>query len=166
MGTESLRSIPNIALQALEQGLDTPSLYILAGFSDNDSEFEIIHYYGTALHELGIELPDKRNAAIQLGLSIADEIFDNKRSVIEGVMEIKNIAIDAYPFYKETKHYCYDSIGFEKVYGLLDQISDLKDAGSTQWQVNKTNKELEIEYALKLMDELKQWYSLMKAPIA
>ncbi|MEC5146975.1 hypothetical protein [Chitinophaga sp. 212800010-3] len=164
LGIEDFRSIPHAALQALKDGFDTPSLYILAGLSKYDDTFDIRHYYDIALHELGIELPDKRTAAIEIALSIADEIFDNKRDIIEGSWDIKRIAIDAYPFYEESKHYCYDSIHFEKIYGILDQINELRHAHQ-QWQPAKTNAELEQEYSVPLMNELRKWYTLMKVTI-
>lgn len=52
-------------------------------------------------------------------------------------------AIGEYPFFDETKHYCDDSISSENVYGLFDTTNTLMGAGSTQWQTDKTNQELE-----------------------
>ncbi|HWY34123.1 MAG TPA: hypothetical protein VNX68_05715 [Nitrosopumilaceae archaeon] len=129
---------------------------------DNENEFVIDSYFKDTLRELSIEPPDRRQAAIEVGLAIADETFEGKKNVFEGVNDIKGQAIDAYPFYEETKHYCYDSISFEKVYGLFDTLDDLRDAGSTQWQTDKTNLESEQELTKNLLAELKQWSLLMK----
>ena len=161
-GEIGLRSLPDIAMLALEQNLDTPSLRILAGLSDNENEFVIDRYFKDTLKELSIDLPDKRQAAIEVALAIAEEIFEGKQEVFKGVQNIKWKAIDAYPFFEESKHYCYDSIGFEKVYGLFDTIDDLKNAGSTQWQIDKTNQELENELTKELLTELAAWASRMK----
>ena len=161
-GDINLRSLPEIALQALEQDLDTPSLRILAGLPNNENEFVIEKYFKDTLKELSIDLPHKRQAAIEVGLAIAEEIFEGKQKVFEGVQNIKWKAIDAYPFYEETKHYCYDSIGFEKAYGLFDTIDDLRDAGATQWQSDKTNQELENELTKDLLTELTVWTKRMK----
>lgn len=161
-GDISLRSLPDIAIQALEQNLDTPSLRILAGLSENENEFVIDKYFKDTLKELSIDLPDKRQAAIEVGLAIAEEIFAGRQEVFEGVQKIKWKSIDAYPFYEETKNYCYDSIGFEKVYGLFDTIDDLRDAGSTQWESDKTNQELEDELTKDLVTELKVWTNRMQ----
>ncbi|NLU90322.1 hypothetical protein [Chitinophaga sp. Ak27] len=38
-------------------------------------------------------MPDKSTAALEVALSIADEIFDNKRDVIEVTTKIERIAI-------------------------------------------------------------------------
>jgi hypothetical protein len=161
-GDISLRSLPDIALQALEEGLDTPSLRVLAGLADNENGYVIEKYFKDTLKELSFELPDKRQAAIEVGLAIAEEIFEGKQKVFEGFQNIKWKAIDTYPFYEETKNYCYDSIGLEKAYGLFDTIDDLRNAGSTQWQTDKTNQELENEITKELMTELKVWVERMK----
>ncbi|MBO9727947.1 MAG: hypothetical protein J7623_04855 [Chitinophaga sp.] len=161
LNIESIRTVPSAALQALQEGYDSPSLWILAGFSKHDDVYDILHYYHNALDELGIILPDKRDAAIEIALSIADEIFDNRRQLIEGVRGIKNTVIDAYPFYEESKHRVYDSISFENIYASLLEIEEL-EWSAYQWHHNKTNKELEAEFSLDLMKELREWYALMK----
>jgi hypothetical protein len=162
IGDISLRSLPDIALLALEQELDSPSLRILAGLSQNEDGYIIDNYFKNALRELSIELPDKRHAAIEVGLAIAEEIFKGKYDAFIGTQNIKHTAIDSYPFYEESKYYCYDSIGFAKAYSLFDTIDDLKNAGSTQWQSDKTNKELEIELTRELLAELKVWAEQME----
>jgi hypothetical protein len=162
LGKISLHALPDIALQALEQGLDTPSLRILAGLSDHENEFVIDRYFKDTLLELSIELPDRRQAAIEVGLAIADEIFDGKRTIYEGVRDIECQALDAYPFYQETKNYVYDSISFEKAYGLFDTIDDLRDPGSAQWQAGKTHQEPEQALTKDLLTELKRWSEVMK----
>ena len=158
----NLRSIPDVALQAIEEGFDSPSLLILAGLLKNENEFLIDRYFKDALQELSIELPDKRQAAIEVGLAIADEIIEGKQDIFEGVRDIRLKAIYAYPFFDESKQYCYDSIGFEKAYGLFDTIDELKAAGSTQWQSDKTNQELEEVLKKDLLTELKVWSVRMK----
>jgi hypothetical protein len=161
-GDIGVRSLPNIALEALEGELDTPSLRILAGLSENENEFVIEKYFKDTLKELSIELPEKRQAAIDFGLAIAEDIIEGREKIFEGVQKIKRKAIDTYPFNEEAKNYCYDSIGFEKAYGLFDTIDDLRNAGSTQWQSGKSNQELESELSQELLTELKAWTKLMK----
>lgn len=164
-GDISLRAMPHAALQALEQGLDTPSLRILAGLSYGENDFVIERYLSATLQELTIELPTKRTAAIEVGIAIAEEISEGKIEIFDGVKNIRDRAINAYPFFDETDKYCYDSIGFEKVYGLFDTIDDLRDAGSNQWDENKTNQELEQELIADLLNEIRAWIKLMKTSI-
>lgn len=166
IGDISKQSLPNVALLALEQEFDTPALRILAGLSENEDGYIIENYFKDALRELSIELPDKRQAAIEFALAIADEIFKGKRNVFEGTYDIKWKAIDSYPFRDEDSHYCYDSIGFAKVYGVFDTIDDLRGSGSTQWRPDKTNLELEVELTKELLTELKAWTKRMRKDIS
>jgi hypothetical protein len=102
-GEINLESMPAIALQALEQGLDTPSLRILAGLREDENEFVLRRYLEGTLRELSIELPNKRQATIQVALTIADDIFEERRPIVDGVEDIRR-TIDTYPFHLETIH--------------------------------------------------------------
>ena len=65
-GLENLRrdELPDIALKALEEGYDTPSLRILAGLGND--VWEIKEYLKLTLKEMGIELPNKSYAGLML----------------------------------------------------------------------------------------------------
>ena len=160
-GNLTTDQLPEIGLAGLEEGLDTPSLCILAGLSKNESHFQIDHYFKLTLQELNIQLPDKRQAAIEYALAIVDEILENKKDVITGTSEIRYKAIDSYDFFSESKQYCYDSIGFETAYGLFDAIDELSCA-NTSWHTDKTNDHLIAETKAKLFEELKRWKDKIK----
>ncbi|MEO6831947.1 MAG: hypothetical protein ABI378_06395 [Chitinophagaceae bacterium] len=162
IGEIDLHSMPAIAFQALEQGLDTPSLRILAGLSEDENEYVIRQYFNDTLKEMSIELPEIRQAAIEAAITIAGEIFKGNQKIFEGVQDIIRKALDAFPFREESKHFCYDSIGFAKAFGLFDTLEDLRDSGSTRWQDEKTNEELEQELNAELLEELKFWAASMK----
>jgi hypothetical protein len=136
-----------VGVSGLKEGLYTPSLCILAGLSKNESPDQIEHYFKLTLEELNIKLPDKRQAAIEYALAIVDEIIEDKKDIIKGTNEIYHKAICSYDFFSETKHYCYDSIGFEKAFGLFDTFEQLSSAGRP-WQTEKKNGQL--------MDETKR----------
>ncbi|RYE22708.1 MAG: hypothetical protein EOP45_07805 [Sphingobacteriaceae bacterium] len=158
MTTEQL---PGIAVTGLEEGFDTPSLCILAGLSGNQNPFQIDHYFKRTLEELNIELPDRRQAAIEYALAIVDEILDGKKDVITGTREIRYDAIDSYDFFSESKKYCYDSIGFENAYGLFDTFEELTNADRA-WQAETTNEQLMIKTKSELLDELIKWHHNLK----
>jgi len=159
-GNLSTDQLPDIGVTGLEEGLDTPSLCILAGLSKNESQFEIDHYFKLTLEELNIKLPDKRQAAIEYAMAIVDEILDGKKDVIIGTSEIRYKAIDSYDFFSESKKYCYDSIGFEMAYGLFDTIDELS-CSYGPWQTEKTNEQFTATKA-ELYDELKKWKDKIK----
>ena len=145
-----------MGVQGLEEGLDTPSLCILAGLGKYDSPFEIEHYFKLTLDELHIALPDKRQAAIEYALAIVDEILDGDKDVVTATREIMDKAIGSYDFFSENKEYCYDSIGLEAAYGLLDTIDDLSSAVKP-WEAERTNEQLMVEVRIELATELKSW---------
>jgi hypothetical protein len=148
--------LPEIGIMGLEEGFDTPSLRILAGLSTTENPFVIEQYFKVALDEIQISLPDKRQAAIEYGYAIVDEIMEGKRGIFEGTKEIRYKAIDSYDFFSESQKYCYDSIGFEKAYALYDTIDELLHA-DRQWSDEKTNEELISEVKQELFNELKRW---------
>ena len=156
--TGNLRSdqLPNIGIAGLVWGLDSPSLCILAVLNKNDSPFEIDHYFKLTIEELNIKLPDLREAALEYALSTVDKIIDGKKEIISGTREIRYKAIDSYDFFDESIKYCYDSIGFEKAYGLFDTFEDLSNA-KHRWQKGKTNEILMTETKTELLKELKKW---------
>lgn len=160
-GNLTTDQLPDIAVTGLEEGLDTPSLCILAGLSKNENPFQLDHYFKLTLEELNIKLPDKRQAAIEYAIAIVDEILDGKKDIIIGAREIRYKVIDSYDFFSESKQYCYDSIGFETAYGLSDTFDELSNADKP-WQAEKTNEQLKNETKAELLEELKKWKDIIK----
>jgi hypothetical protein len=155
-GNMTTSQLPDIGIAGLNEGLDSPSLCILAGLSENENPFQIDHYFKLALKELNINLPDRRQAAIEYAIALADEIIKGKKDPIDGTREIRYKAIECYDFFSESKQYCYDSIGFEKVYGLFVTLDELSNA-DRPWQNDKTNEQLMQETKIELLEELKRW---------
>ena len=160
-GNVTTDQLPDIAVQGLEEGLDTPSLCILAGLSKNENPFQIEHYFKLTLEELKIELPDRRQAALEYALAVVDEILKGEKEIIQGTKEIRCNAIDSFDFYSDNKEYCYDSIGFEAIYGLFVTYYDLLETDHP-WDKLKTNEQLMIEVKAELLDELKKWKEKME----
>ena len=153
IGGIGLGSMPSIALQALEQGLDSPSLRILAGLREDENEFILRRYLEETLRELSIELPNKRQAVILVALTIADDIFDNRRPIVEGVADMFREAIDRYPFHEETIQSRYDSIELEEIYVLFLNAESDRDCGLP-------NEAREQELLMKL----RNWSMRMRNP--
>ena len=59
LGNFSRNHLPDIALTGLNENIETDSLIILAGMSENDNSFELEQYFNMSIDELGISLPDK-----------------------------------------------------------------------------------------------------------
>ncbi|MBP6532329.1 MAG: hypothetical protein KA285_03545 [Bacteroidia bacterium] len=151
-----------VGVTALEEGLDSPSLCILAGLSKKESPHQIDYYFKKTLEELNIQLPDRRMAAIEYALGIVDEILLGKKDLVSGTKEIYHNAINSYNFFSETEKYVYDSIGFETVYGLFVTHEELMQA-DRPWQTEKTNEQLIVETKSELFEELKKWKNRMES---
>ena len=107
-------------------------------------------------------MPKPREAALEYALAIVEEIEEGKKEIIDGVKEIRYNSIDSYDFFGETEKYCYDSIGFEKVYGLFVNYEDLSDA-EYRWQKNKTNDQLMNEVKNDLFEEIIKWKKILNS---
>ncbi len=87
-GKLQIYEIPSAAFDLLEQGVDTPSLRILAGLDEQD---DIECYLGATLAELSITMPvyeRDRNFYIMLGLEIAEEVLDGRKELYPGVGDL------------------------------------------------------------------------------
>ena len=155
-GNLTTSQLPEIAEIGLRQGLDTPSLHILAGLGKGDNVSEIDHYFKRMLDELTIQLPEKRDAALIYATAIVDDIISGEIDIIAGVGFIRLEAMDCHDFFSESKHYCYDSIGFDKIYGLYVQYNDVED-GEINWHTEKSQDQLLEEIETEMLDEIKKW---------
>ena len=154
-GHLSNSQLPELAVIGLIEGFESESLLILASMSENDNTFEIRQYFTNSLRELEIKLPEIRQACLIYAEGVIEEIFENKKELIVGLREIKDNAIDEYDFYSETVRYCYDSIGFEKIYGLYVDYFEVQEC-VTKWNKRKSEK-LINSIKTELLIELKKW---------
>lgn len=133
-GSIGIRQLPDVALSALEQGYDSPSLRILAGLSDIEDAWKIEAYFSATLRELALTLPEKRCAALLVAKAISEECISGNRPVFEGVQKLLDEVINRYPFEQKNKKYAYDGIGFNEVYGLFDSLDELPFEAAWPWQ--------------------------------
>jgi hypothetical protein len=156
-GNLTTSQLPNIGVEGLQEGLDTPSLLILAGLSKNENLHEIDQYFKKTLGELKLELPGKRQAAFEYALGIVDEVIEGKKNIIDGTREIIWKALSSYDFNSADKEYVYDSISISKVYGLYYEYDDLTNGLVKQLPSDKTDEQLQAEVKEQLLNELKIW---------
>lgn len=156
-GNLSEMEYPKLAIAGIIEGVESKYLGILAGMYRTDETSELRKYLKRTIEELNIELPNKRDAALLYSSGILDEILSGKKDLIKGIKEIENSALNSYDFRAETNKYLYDSIGFERAYGLYDGYIDLMDSLQTK-TIKKEMEELEIE----LSAEIKKWRLKLK----
>ncbi len=163
-GNLTTSQLIDVAVTGLMEGYDSSSLRSLAGLDKNENQFIIDSYFQTTLQELNLNLPEKREAALEYAIGIVDEILENKIDIITGMREIHANAILSCDFYEESKNYCYDSIEFHTAYGLFVTLEDLKES-LHPWDKNKTNEQLMAEIKETLLEELKIWKTKIKKSV-
>ncbi|WP_152971506.1 hypothetical protein [Lacinutrix algicola] len=146
---------PELAIAGLLDGYDSKYLGILAAMKRTDEISELRKYLKWTIEELNIEIPAKREAGLLYSSGIMDEILDDKKDIIKGVSEIKSNAFSCYDFYSESDKFCYDSVGFENIYGLFVEYYDSLD------KLNVDKKHLE-NTKNEMLAELKKWKPKLK----
>ncbi|WCO03612.1 hypothetical protein [Psychroserpens ponticola] len=146
---------PELAIAGLLDGYDSKYLGILAAMKRTDEISELRKYLKWTIEELNIEIPTKRDAGLLYSSGIIDEILNDKKDIIKGVSEIKSNAFSCYDFYSESDKFCYDSVGFENIYGLFVEYYDSLD------KLNVDKKHLE-NTKNEMLAELKKWKPKLK----
>jgi hypothetical protein len=105
--------LPEIAQEALEQGLDSDSLRILAG-EQKATILEQGSLFERTLSELNIKIPSQREAVIHIVRHQAQNIVSGRVSPIKGAIEISEVAYEL-----------SDGLNRLSVFvGLVDQFED------------------------------------------
>ena len=154
-GDLSEMEYPELAVAGLLDGLESKYLGILAGMKRADEISELRKYLKWSLEELNIKKPSIREASLIYSSGILDDILNGKKEIVQGVYEIKNNALSSYDFFAESDKYCYDSIGFEHIFGLFNEYYDSLD----ELKIDKNHLE---EIKTELLVELKKWKPKVK----
>ncbi len=110
------------AIDALSAGLDSPSLYILAGLQEPLYWSEVDDYFNRAIAELRLREPATKEAAIWAYASqTARDLRNDKSSAREAVAVLNQLCIALDYDRRLMPFYCLD-----------DALADL-DAGSDPW---------------------------------
>lgn len=130
--------LPRIALEALESGLDSPSLRQLAGAARNNTD-ENRRLFMAAVKELGFPVPSEAEAGMMEAKLLAGQALDGSitpysaaRQIYHGIYsrfrqlkELRSIAglADAYEENEnEREHYTHEMLlEFKKIAGLRER---------------------------------------------
>jgi hypothetical protein len=162
LGNLLVEQLPELAYKGLEEGFESPSLIMLAGIEKNESSFVIEQYFKSALAELRIKIPERRNAALEYATIIAQEIIDGKKEVFDGVGEIISKVIRTNDFESDTTQYLYDGIFFDNVYGCYYNYDDLENP-LVQISKGDSREALIVEAREKLLKKLIIWKDKIEA---
>jgi hypothetical protein len=152
-GLRHIGSFPDLATEAMGEGVDTPSLRVLAGLSPvQGNNEEITEYLQKTLRELEVDWPSEEEAAWLLLRYYIDAIIDGAIDPHAGLHTIISKIYRRMRWSESDKHYAGDSIKIEKLYGLCDTFDDLAEA-STRWDKEKTNDQLKAELQKEIRNE-------------
>jgi len=116
LGQLNSEALPRLAQEALENGLDSPSIRMLAG-EQNPIMSDAAPVFEQALVELSVDIPTKREAAIQIAQHHAEAIVSGKISPAEGARRIIG----------EAYRQCDELNELLVFVGLEDQHEDFSD---------------------------------------
>lgn len=83
--------LPDLAVEAMQGGWDSPSLRVLAGMSSHDDARDVRDTFLSAIKELGRELPGRNQAAGRLVKSYSSEIVEGHLSPYVGARLIARL---------------------------------------------------------------------------
>jgi hypothetical protein len=87
LGKLPYSELPDLACNALELGIDGPSIRRLASLQ-KPSYFEVGHLFEQALREMGFRQWSKRDAAVFLSKAIGREVLAGQKEPLSGADEI------------------------------------------------------------------------------
>jgi hypothetical protein len=160
LGSLTVSDLPDVAMTGINEGLESESLLILAGFCKNENDFEILSYFKKALFELKIELKSEKEAAIEIIHFYALEILNGKISISKGINIIVKNVLDATSLWREITYAPYDCIHFDTLYSLYWQLEELLNDKVLIESVKRKQLILETENEIK--QELKVWINNLK----
>lgn len=106
------------AVSALEDGFDSPSLRVLAGFPSREPSAEPLMFLQRTLSELGYPIPVRDLLLRQYGANIAQLILDGSVSTREGVRQMHESVVSPLNHAPDVMGWCYLSSDF-----IIDEVS-------------------------------------------
>lgn len=152
----SVSALPKIALTALEDGIESESLLILAGMKENDNAFETEEFYKLALDELNILIPGKLDAGKTLLTFYLENIVSNSDKSYELMIKIDNEVYKKINWEEiSTIEYTYlgEEMGLEKLYTWYREISDWNDQGKLLYHNDLPRNDQRIKFEKHLVNE-------------
>jgi len=150
LGILTDKDLPDIAMTGLEEGYDSESLRILAGYISTDNAFQLVDYFNASLKELMLTQPDRKTALINVIKGYSHNIVDRKVDPYLGFDRIKD-AVGKTEFY-------YDDINLMNCYADYISIWEVKSDGLQLHSGSGLTKEQYVDKTKEdLIIHLKNW---------
>ena len=136
----STKDLPKIGIIALNENIESESIYILAGMNENDNSFEINQYFESSINELKIKLPTKIEAAKILTRYYLKQIIENPDKAYELMKILDNDIYKQFDWSESNKKYVGEELNIEKLFTWYREIQDWND-NSMILYYNELNRE-------------------------
>jgi len=128
LGNVDELSLIDICIDAIQEGIESDHLLIVASENKNDSNvFELKENFNKALKELSVNCPDKKKAVKILLCFWVKKIIDSEISPKEGLDKIKYNVYDKYEGYNKDKNVIGDSLKIENLMSLFRAYGDIQE---------------------------------------
>lgn len=164
LGNRTISQTPDMALTAINEGIESESINILAGMSNRDSPFELQQYFDHALTEIEILLPTKLEAAETLLRHYLKKLISNPRDAFSILIEIDNNV------YKTTKwrdinpslsaNYVGEELGLQNLYIWYRELSDFNDGSRLSYYNHLPRNKQKEKFESHAVEEAKEWLML------
>ena len=142
LGLAQADVLPNVAVEALESGIDSPGLRLLASYSlIPDDPQGVADAYRQVRRELPDFAPSRQEAAFCLLEVFLAQIVSGQVPPDVGVDRIVTQVYRQGDWDDRNVHCVGDSLGIELLYSLWDAIDDLREANHS-FQPPRSNAEL------------------------
>ena len=121
------KDLPKIAMIALNENIESESIYILAGMNEKDNSFEIKQYFEKSLSELNIKLPSKIEASKILTRYYLKQIVENPEKAYELMIKLDNDVYKQIDWKENNKKFVGEELNVEKLYTWYREIQDWND---------------------------------------
>ena len=121
------KDLPKIGIIALNESLESESIYILAGMNVNDNLFEIDQYFENSINELKIKLPTKIEAAKILTRYYLKQIVENPEKAFELMAKLDNDVYKQIDWNESNNKYVGEELNIEKLFTWYREIQDWND---------------------------------------
>jgi hypothetical protein len=159
LGNLTRSYFPDIALTALNEGIESESLLILAGMTDRDNTFELQKYFEGSLIELAITLPNKTEAAHLLLRYYLGEMISHPDKAFEAMYKIDNDIYHQVDWQQELgvkdKKFVGDELGLERLYTWYRELQDFEDNGMLLYFNELPRDKQKEKFQERLVEEAK-----------
>lgn len=159
LGNYQRSHFPSIAVTALEEGVESESILILACMSDRDNVFELQQYFDSSISELEIVLPNKYTSAQILLSYYLCKMISTPESAYEIMITIDNDILKQVDWENELKipqvDYVGQELGLEKMCTWYRELQDFNDGSMLLYYNDLPRHEQKEKFIENMIEEAK-----------